>query len=151
MGYQDHQEMKELISSYIDGELNETQRKSVENHLKECPECQKEFEEMRRLEEVMGQMELKKPPRETWQVYWSSVYNRLERRIGWILFSVGAIILLFFGGYKAVEGIIQDQTTPLLLKVGILAAMAGLVVLLVSLLRERLFVRKRERYKEVEK
>jgi predicted anti-sigma-YlaC factor YlaD len=151
MGYQDHQKMKELISSYIDGELNETQRKSVENHLKECPECQKEFEEMRKLEEVMGKMELKKPPKETWQVYWSSVYNRLERGIGWILLSIGAIILLFFGGYKAVEGIIQDQTTPLLLKVGILVAMAGLVILLVSLLRERLFVRKKERYKEVEK
>ena len=151
MGHQDHQEIKELISSYIDGEVNEEQKRMVESHLKECPECQKEFEEMRKLEEVMGQMELKKPPRETWQVYWSFVYNRLERRIGWILFSIGAIILLFFGGYKAVEGIIQDQTTPLLLKVGILVAMAGLVVLLVSLLRERLFVRKRERYKEVEK
>lgn len=143
--------MKKLISSYLDGELDETRKKSVENHLQECPECQKEFEGMRKLEEVMGQMELKKPPKETWQVYWSSVYNRLERRIGWILLSIGAIILLFFGGYKAVEGIIQDQTTPLLLKVGILVAIAGLVVLLVSLLRERLFVRKKERYKEVEK
>lgn len=151
MGHQDHQNIKELISSYIDGELDEKQKKMVENHLKECQECQKEFEEMSELEEVMGQMELKKPPRETWQVYWSSVYNRLERRIGWILLSIGAIILLFFGGYKAVEGIIQDQTTPLLLKIGILVAMAGLVILLVSILRERFFVRKRERYKEVEK
>ncbi|KPL05585.1 MAG: hypothetical protein AMJ73_00195 [candidate division Zixibacteria bacterium SM1_73] len=151
MGYRNHQQIKELISSYMDGEADEKQKKIVEIHLKECPECQREFEEMKKLEEVMGQMELKKPPKETWQVYWSSVYNRLERRIGWILFSIGAIILLFFGGYKAVEGIIQDQTTPLLLKVGILAAMAGLAVLLVSILRERLFVRKRERYEEVEK
>lgn len=151
MSCQDHQKMKELISLYIDGEVNEEQKEMVENHLRECLECQKEFEEMSKLEEVMGQMELKKPPRETWQVYWASVYNRLERKIGWILLSIGAIILLFFGGYKAVEGIIQDQTTPLLLKVGILIAMAGLVVLLVSILRERLFVRTRERYKEVEK
>lgn len=146
-----HQEIKELISSYIDGEVNEKQKKMVENHLKECSECRKEFREMSRLEEVMSQMELKKPPKETWQVYWASIYNRLERRIGWILLSIGAIILIFFGGYKAVEGIIQDQTTPLLLKIGILVAMAGFVILLVSILRERLFVRKRERYKEVEK
>lgn len=146
-----HQEIKELISSYIDGEVNEKQKNIVENHLKECPECRKEFEEMSKLEEVMGQMELRKPPKETWQVYWASIYNRLERRIGWILLSIGFIILLFFGGYKAVEGIIQNQSTPLLLKIGILVAMAGLVVLLVSILRERLFVRKKERYKEVEK
>jgi tetrahydromethanopterin S-methyltransferase subunit E len=61
------------------------------------------------------------------------------------------MILLFFGGYKAIEGIIQDPTTPLILKVGIIALLGGLVVLLVSIIRERIFVRKRERYKEVEK
>jgi len=84
-------------------------------------------------------------------MYWTSVYNRLERGIGWILFSIGAIILLFFGGYKLVEGIIQDASVPLILKIGILSVLGGLVVLLVSLLREQLFVRKRERYREIEK
>jgi len=37
---------------------------------------------------------------------------RLERRIGWILLSIGAMIALFFGGYKMVAGIIQDPSTP---------------------------------------
>jgi hypothetical protein len=106
---------------------------------------------MGRFEEVMQKMELKQPPKEMWQVYWTSVYNRLERRIGWILLSIGAIIILFFGGYKAIEGIIEDTTTPLILKIGILAALGGLVILLVSIGRERIFVRKRERYKEVVK
>ena len=106
---------------------------------------------MGKFEEVMDKMELRKPPKEVWQVYWSSVYNRLERRFGWILFSIGAIILLFYGGYKAIEGLIQDPTIPLILKVGILGLLAGLVVLLVSIGRERIFVRQRERYKEVEK
>jgi len=147
----DHQKIKELISSYHDKELDEEKRKQVEEHLKECPECRKEFEEMGKFEEVMGMMELKKPPREVWQIYWASIYNRLERRIGWILLSIGAMILIFFGGYKMVEEIIQDPSTSLLLKVGILTLMAGVVVLLFSLIREQFFVRKRERYKEVEK
>jgi len=147
----DHQKIKELISSYHDKELDEEKKKQVEEHLKECPECRREFEEMGKFEEVMSKMELKKPPREVWQIYWASIYNRLERRIGWILFSIGGMILIFFGGYKMVEGIIQDPSTPLLLKGGILTLMAGVVVLLVSLIREQFFVRKRERYKEVEK
>jgi len=96
-------------------------------------------------------MELKKPPKEAWKLYWASVYNRLERRIAWILLSIGAMIILFFGGYKMVEGIIQAPSTPLLLKAGILTILGGIVVLLVSLIREQFFVRKRERYKEVEK
>ena len=147
----DHQKIKELISSYHDKELDEEKRKQVEEHLEECPECRREFEEMGKFEEVMSKMELKKPAREVWQVYWASIYNRLERRIGWILLSIGAMILIFFGGYKMVEGIIQDPNTSLLLKIGILTLMAGIVVLLVSLIREQFFVRKRERYKEVEK
>lgn len=147
----DHQRIRELISSFYDGELNEEQKRMVEEHLKECPECKKEFEETAKLEEVMSKMELKKPPEEAWRLYWASVYNRLERRIGWILLSIGAMILLFFGGYKAVEGIIQDPTTPFLLKAGILVSLGGVAVLLVSLIREQFFVRKRERYKEVEK
>ena len=109
------------------------------------------FEEMKKFEEVMGKMAFKKPPKETWELYWSGVYNRLERGIGWIFMSIGAMILLFFGGYKMVEGIVQDPEIPLLLKVGILAVLAGMVVLLVSFGRERIFVDKRERYKEVQK
>ncbi len=147
----DHQKIKELISSYHDKELDEEKKKQIEEHLKECSECRREFEEMGKFEEVMNKMELKKPPREVWQIYWASIYNRLERRIGWILLSIGAMILIFFGGYKMVEGIIQDPSTSLLLKVGILTLMAGVVVLLFSLIREQFFVRKRERYKEVEK
>ena len=147
----DHQKIKELISSFHDKELDNKQKKMLEEHLEQCTECRKEFEEMGKFEEVMGKMQLKKPRKEMWEVYWNTVYNRLERRFGWILLSIGGMILLFFGGYKAVEGIIQDPSTPLLLKIGTLTALGGVVVLLVSLLREQLFVHKRERYKEVEK
>lgn len=31
------------------------------------------------------------------QVYWSSMYVRLERSIGWILIFIGALILLIYG------------------------------------------------------
>lgn len=147
----DHQKIKELISSYHDRHLSEDQKKMIEEHVQQCKECRRELEEMVKFEEVMQKMELKQPPKEMWQVYWTSVYNRLERRIGWILLSIGAIIMLFFGGYKAIEGIIQDTTTPLILKIGILTVLGGLVILLASIGRERIFVRKRERYKEVVK
>lgn len=147
----EHQKMKELISSYYDGELNREEKKMIEDHLKECSECRSEYEGMKKLEEVMSKVEFKKPPNEVWKVYWANVYNRLERRLGWILLSIGAMILLFFGGYKMVEGIIHDPATPLFLRVGILVFLGGMVILLVSIIREQFFVRKRERYKEVEK
>jgi predicted anti-sigma-YlaC factor YlaD len=145
----EHAEIKKLISAYHEGMLDAAQKKQVEEHIHTCSDCRSEFDEMFKLEEVMQRMAFKQPPKETWEVYWSLVYNRLERGIGWIFMSIGAMILLFFGGYKMVEGIIIDPEIPLLLKVGILAVLAGAVILLVSFGRERLFVNKRERYKEV--
>ena len=86
-----------------------------------------------------------------WQVYSQSVYNRVERGIGWILLSIGAMIILFFSGYQIVKGFIEDPSIPLIVKGGILAGVAGVAILLVSVVRERLFVNKRERYREIEK
>jgi len=147
----DHEKMKELVSSYLDGELGRQEREMVEKHLRECPECRQAYREMGKLGEVMGKMTIKEPSKEVWKMYTESVYNRLERGIGWILVSLSAMILLFFTGYQALKGLILDPTVPLIIKAGILCGLAGVIVLLVSLVRERLFVNKRERYKEIEK
>jgi len=96
-------------------------------------------------------MKFSEPEERVWKTYWSSIYNRLERGLGWIFTSIGAIILIFYGGYKAVENIIKDPTLPLFLKIGILSLLLGITILFVSVLRERIFVRRKERYKEVEK
>ncbi len=147
----EHEKIKELVMLYYEGELKEKDRSIVEEHITSCPECRKELEDMKTFEEVMGKMKLKKPGNEVWETYWASVYNRLERRIGWILMSLGGMILLFFGGYKMVENIIRDSSISLLFKIGILSFLAGIIVMLVSLIKEKIFVRSRERYKEIQK
>jgi len=147
----EHKKIKELISCYLDGELETEQRRTFEAHIQDCQDCRRELEGMKKFEEVMGMLKLKKPQKEVWEDYWSSVYNRLERRIGWVLLSLGGAILLFFGLYKLAEGLIMDASLPFVLKFGILVFLAGIAVLFVSLFKEQLFVRKRERYKEVQK
>jgi len=147
----EHEKIRELVSFYLDNQLSDEQSRMVEEHIEQCPECRKEYGEIARFEEVMRRMKLKQPPPEAWEVYSKSVYNRMERGIGWILFSIGAMILLFFGGYQIIKGIIQDPTIPLIVKTAILLGMGGVVVLLVSVTRERLFVNRSERYKEVQK
>jgi hypothetical protein len=146
-----HEEIKQLIALYHDGELTPAEKKAVEEHIQICKECRREFKEMEDLEDVMDRMSLKPPPKEAWENYWDSIYNRLERQIGWIFLSIGAIIFLFYGGYKLIENILRDPGLPLLMKIGILAVLGGVAVLLVSLAREQIFVHKRERYKEVQK
>ena len=94
-------------------------------------------------------MELNSPPDEVWDDYQTGVFQRLERGIGWILLSVGATVLLTWGAWEWVQALMADNELPGFVRWAILALVAGLVVLLVSVLRERLFVRQREPDKDV--
>ncbi len=61
------------------------------------PELQAELEEFRRLKKVTDMMHYADLPDEVWENYWQSLYRKLERGIGWIFLSVGAMVLLGFG------------------------------------------------------
>ncbi len=145
-------EFNGMAGAYLDGELPDEERRRFEEHLASCDACRTELAELRRLTEDLNMMRFKEPGDEELQRYWAGVYNRLERGIGWILLSAGAILTLCYGAFKIIEEMIRNPTVSVILKVGVCALIAGLVVLFVSLLRERLVVRKVDRYsREVER
>jgi len=140
---------KNRLMGYLDDELDNDQRQQVEKHLAQCPDCAAELEEFKKLKAITDEVALVEPEDRIWRDYWSNIYNRLERSIGWIMFSVAAIALTIYGGFKAVEELIKDPTVEIILKIGVLALIAGLAILFVSILRERLYIRRRDRYKNV--
>ena len=147
-----HEKYKMFIMKYLEGEIAKDEERKFEEHIEICDECRKEIEGFEKLKEVMKDMRYKKPSDEIWKTYWSRIYNRIERGLGWIFTSIGAIILLIYGGFKVVENLIKDPGIALIAKIGILAGIAGLAILFVSVLRERIFVSKTDKYsKEVEK
>ena len=145
-------DMKAMITAYVDGELGDEERRRLEEHLAGCESCRRELAETRALGEELSMIKFTEPSDEELAKYWSGFYNRLERGVGWVLFSVGAIVLLCYGAFKLVETVVRDPTLAWWVKGGVLALVFGLVILVVSLLRERLTVRKVDRYsKEVER
>ncbi|MBL7053149.1 MAG: hypothetical protein ISS02_00590 [Candidatus Portnoybacteria bacterium] len=54
--------------------------------------------------------------------------------LGLIFFSVGALVLIGFGFYK----FFIDSTIPTLVRWGIIAIILGVIILLISLIKERL-------------
>ena len=152
MNEKNHHYYKKLLMGLLDGELSADEKTSVEMHLDGCVECRGELEEFNEMKGVIDKMKYKEAPDEAWGRYWSKVYNRLERGLSWILISIGAMILLFYGGFKAVESLVKDPTLAVFLKVAILVLLAGLVILFVSVLRERIFTYKKDKYaKEVKR
>jgi anti-sigma factor RsiW len=145
-------QFNQWAGAYLDGELSEADRRRFEEHLASCEQCRREVADLRNLTEDLDMMRFKEPGDEELQRYWTGVYNRLERSLGWILLSVGAILTLCYGAFKAIEELVRDPTVSIILKVGVCALIAGLVILFVSLLRERLVVHKVDRYsREVER
>lgn len=54
----------ELLSGYIDNELDEKEKILVEDHLQTCPVCQQELEELKRLDSYLKTREIEEPSRE---------------------------------------------------------------------------------------
>ncbi len=140
-----------LISGRLDGELTPEQELELEKHLETCELCRKEFEELSKLKEVTADMRFTDLPDRYWAGYWNDIYNRLERGLGWIFVSISAIIILGFGAWELFNEFLMNQAVPILLRFGVGAGIIGLVILLVSVFRERLFAKKHERYEEVER
>jgi hypothetical protein len=97
-------------------------------------------------------IQFKEPSDADLERYWSRIYNRIERGVGWILFSLGAIIITCWGVFELIEEMVKDPNVSLILKIGVVSLIVGLVVLFASLMRERLTVRKTDKYsREVER
>ena len=140
---------KDIMMGYLDNELSNEQRRQFEEHLTGCSECKAELKEFRKLKAITDEVTLVEPEDKIWQDYWSGVYNRIERRVGWIVFSISAILLAIYGGFKLIEEIITDSSVGILLKAGLLVLIVGLAILLVSVSRERLHIWQKDRYRNV--
>jgi len=136
---------------YLDGELDRQGREAVDRHLAGCGACRREWESLQKLKKITSSIQLSQPEEEVWKMYWEQVYNRLERGLGWIFLSIGTIIFLAYGAMHFVHDFLKDPQEPLAIKIGVSSAVLGVIILFVSVLRERLFIRKTDKYKEIEK
>ncbi len=142
---------KPLLMGYLDSELTELEVLRMEEHLKVCADCSSELDEFRKLKEMTQNMRVLMPDEKYWEDYWSHIYNRLERRIGWILTSLGAILLTSYGLYALVEQLLLRRGIPLLVRIGVLALVVGFCTLLISGLRERIFLAKSDKYERIKR
>jgi len=140
---------RELLMRALDDELSADERRELEGLLADDPVLRAERESLGRLMEVTADMKLRNPPEELWDGYWNSAYSRMERGIGWILVSFSVIVVGGWITWQFVTELIADTEMPPLIKAGILAGSLGLVILLVSVLRQRLFVKKTDPYKDI--
>jgi anti-sigma factor RsiW len=145
--YDPHQDGP-LLSAYVDGELDQEHRELVDQWLAEDAHVQEEVDRLVSLRSFTDHLVLRDAPAESWDGFQDRIYNRGERGVGWILLLVGIAVV---GGYALLRltTILLAAALPVVVRLGVLLAAAGLLVLLISVLRERLFARKRDRYDDI--
>ena len=142
---------RQLMMARLDHELEPGEDHELDRLLADDAELRTEWEKLRRVREVTETMKFRTPPDEVWDTYWTGVYNRFERGIGWLLISVGAILLLSFAGWELLRELFQGTDVPRSVRFGVLALLVGLVVLGVSVVREKLLAHRNDPYKEIQR
>ncbi len=142
---------RQLMMAALDDELASGQREELDRLLAEEPALRNEWDRLHEVKEVTDAMSLRRPPEETWEQYFESVYNRAERGFAWILLSMGAIVMTGWALWVGLEELWGTADMPTYVKIAIYAMLLGLAVLLLSVIREKLFVRKTDPYKEIQR
>jgi anti-sigma factor RsiW len=139
-----------LMMAVLDGEASEAERHELETLVASDAALQAEWARLRRVQEVMATMTLQRPGEEVWEGYWQSVYRRAERGVAWVLISLGSAALLAWGAWRGVARVLGDRALPLWVKGAVLALVVGGALLVVSVAREKLRLKRRDPYdKEV--
>ena len=140
---------QELLMKVVDGVASESERQEFDGLLEADAALRDEYTAMLRIKETTDQMQYVEMPDSFWDDYWHGIHNRLERGLGWTLLIVGAALIAGFIIFEFFRSFFLDGSISIILRLGVLVAILGTLVLLISVLREKLFARKRERYKEI--
>lgn len=144
-------EERDLLMRALDGELDAEERAAFDARLAQDEELRREWRRLSRVREATMGLKLRNPPEDVWDGYWTSVYSRVERGVGWLLLSVGAIVVGSWAVWRWVGELLADSTLPMIVRYGVLAVFFGLVILLVSVVRHRVNVFRTDPYREIER
>ena len=138
-----------LMMRKIDGEIGEDEEVKLNAHVATCRECAKEFDQYKRIAGATAKLAMKRVPPEHWDLYWAGVLNKLERSIAWIVVGVGALAVLASMIFRLVVILITTNSLMWWTKAGVLTLMVGMTWLFASVAREKMAMRKTDKYRGI--
>jgi ferric-dicitrate binding protein FerR (iron transport regulator) len=151
-GDQHHQQrIREWMMAQLDGETTPEQDADIALWIHADPALRQEFEQMKAVKNLTRQQRPDDLAAEKWDQYWLDIYPRLERGVGWVLMSIGALVLILFGSWEIAREWILSPDIPLWIKAAGISFWSGLTILLISVVREKWFLHKQERYKDIQR
>jgi len=104
----DCDKLKDLISLYIDDELDENEKKLVEDHINNCEDCRKYLEEYKKIRKVLHEMPEEEPPKGYCDRLHAKLMkekkaNKSKFMFKWIKYGsiAAALVIVIFAVYMA--------------------------------------------------
>jgi ferric-dicitrate binding protein FerR (iron transport regulator) len=144
----DRDRAQALMMAALDGEASAAEQQELNAMLERSPELAAEWRRFERLKEVTSGMRLQHLPEEVWDRYWTTTYRRAERGLAWLLVVAGGLVLAGYWIWHAVEAFLADTGTPFFLRAAIAAVTIGALILVVSVVREKIFTARRDPYQK---
>ena len=142
-----HGKAERLISPYIDDELTQEEAQFVEIHLADCAECARAVREMKALRQMTASAPFPDGADERLDALGRSFSVQAPRSTGWLLVCVGLLAWLVWAGAAALRNL--RVPTPQEAIAGLV--FAGVVLLFVSVLRQRMLEYPHDRYRRVKR
>ncbi len=142
-----HEEIQRMLSAYLDGELTQADRQRVRLHLEECRECRLVMEEMAALQRLTAEMKFPDPPEEIMDALERRLSVRAPRRFGWSLLVAALVAWIGYLVYL----VARHPRWPTIPEFLAGAAGAGLLLVFLSVLRQRWLERPHDRYRKVKR
>lgn len=90
------------------------------------------------------------PQKNESDIYWNKFFNRIERAVGWFFFVSGFLLLISYSLYQIVIVLLKNSQISLLIRLGLFFIILGAVILLFSVIRERIVLSRKDKYSEVQ-
>ena len=140
-----------LLEKHLDNNIEKHEETELLKIISKDPLLKKEYNEQKRVKEVLKKMSIKNPSKEIWDGYWVGVYSQIERGVAWIAILIGAVLLIGYGSIEVVDQFFKNTEAPIIVKIGTIALVLGISVLLFSVIREKFFTSKQDKYKEIQR
>lgn len=140
-----------LMMAALDNECTAGERLELEALLADRSDLAADWARLLRLKEVTVTMGMARPPEEAWDRYRRTALHRAERGVAWVLLAVGGGALAATSLWLWIASWLASDL-PLFVKIALGGVTIGAALLVVSLVRERWFLARRDPYsREVER
>lgn len=138
---------KKLLMGLIDGELTSEETSEINKHLNRCSECRKEYEQLMNTGAKIKKVSFEEPQDRVLKNLWKSPFSRFAKASSLFMILIGWLALLIYGLIEA----FRQTDEPVFPKIAAAAVFIGFIVLLITVIRERIRTYKSDPYKEVER